>query len=325
MRLLVTGGSGFIGTNFIDVLIEKGVEFLNVDIKAPNKNAHNEYWAQCDILDREKLLKLFQGYKPSAVLHLAARTDTDGMSLSEYLVNTEGTANVLAAIKASPSVARVVITSTQFVHQTSRMPAHDQDFMPHTVYGESKVITEKLTRDADLDCIWTIIRPTNIWGPWHPRYPHEFWRVLGEGKYFHPGGEQVTRSYGYVKNIVYQINSIFDSPPEKVKDKVFYVGDSPINLLDWVNGFSLRQTGKEVKILPRYMIKALALLGDVLKTVHVKFPITSSRFKSMTTSNSAPMDPTLSEFGMPPYALNDGIAETVNWLKEYYPHLVKNK
>src|SRR5262249_46087447 len=143
------------------------------------------------------------------VVHLAAYTETKpGNVIEDYAPNIEGTANVLYAIKAVRSVERVIMTSTQFVHQRNGLPTHDEDFAPHTIYGESKVIAENLTRQANLACCWTIIRPTNIWGPRHPRYPKEFWRVLKEGRYIHPGKQVVIRSYGFVGNVVDQIIKI---------------------------------------------------------------------------------------------------------------------
>ena len=108
-----------------------------------------------------------------------------------------------------PSVERVIITSSQFVCAPGRLPENDTDYFPETVYGQSKVVTEKLTREANLPCCWTIIRPTNIWGPWHMRYRREFWRVVERGLYVHPGREPVIRCYGYVKNVAHQIRKIF--------------------------------------------------------------------------------------------------------------------
>ncbi|MGO9340347.1 MAG: hypothetical protein ACLPY1_22855 [Terracidiphilus sp.] len=62
--------------------------------------------------------------------------------------------------------------STQFVVGPGPLPVHDQDFRPYTVYGASKVLAEKAVRDGRLECVWTIVRPTNVWGSMHPRYPH---------------------------------------------------------------------------------------------------------------------------------------------------------
>jgi nucleoside-diphosphate-sugar epimerase len=84
-------------------------------------------------------------------------------------MNTDGVANVLAALKKLPTIRRFVATSTQFVVGPGPFPAHDLDLRPHTVYGESKVIGEQLVRKAELACTWSIIRPTNVWGPWHSR------------------------------------------------------------------------------------------------------------------------------------------------------------
>jgi len=320
---LVTGGSGFIGTNLVDVLAEKTTagqaDLLNLDLNPPRKRSHAPYWCRCDVLDKDELHKAFSTYKPTHVVHLAARTDTEaGLELDDYRINTEGTANLLDAIKEGVGVERIIVTSSQFVHQYHGVPEGDEDYAPHTAYGKSKVLTEQLTRSADLGCVWTIIRPTNIWGPWHPRYPQEFWMVLKKGRYVHPGKKPVMRMYGYVGNVVAQILGIFELPPERVSGKVLYVGDQAINLLDWVNGFSQKLLGRDVTIGPRPVVRSLALAGDILAFMGISFPITSSRYRSMTTDNEVSMAETFALLGLPPYSLQVGIAETVKWLKSIY-------
>ena len=313
-RVLCTGASGFIGTNLIDFLLEKNVEVLNVDKKPPKKQEHEKYWENCNILEYSKLEGIFKKFRPTHIVHLAARTDILGITLEDYSDNTIGTKNVLNAIKATDSISRVVITSTQFVHKPGHLPVSDIDFEPINIYGQSKVIAEQLTREAELKCIWTIIRPTNIWGAWHPRYPYEFWSILKKGLYFHPGRQKVIRCYGYVGNVVHQINKILEASPEVVNGKVFYVGDLPINLLDWTNGFSKAITGKNARVIPQWMVRIMAFGGDLLSKVGIKFPITTSRYLSMTTDYPTPMLPTIETFGEPPYSLDQGIQATVQWL-----------
>jgi GlcNAc-P-P-Und epimerase len=326
MRVLVTGGSGFIGTNLCQLFVNEGIDVCNVDLVTTKVDALSSSWVRGDILDLPSLLNIFKSYQPDAVVHLAAETDTaPHMTMEHYRVNTEGTKNVLTAIKANPSVKRFVLTSTQFVNQNPDGPKHDEDYSPYTVYGESKMITEQSLRKSDLQCTWTIIRPTNVWGPWHLRYPFEFWKVLAEGKYFHPGSKKVIRSYGYVGNVVNQVLTILRKPQDSVDRKVYYVGDAPIDLYDWVNGFSLKQTGKPVTVVPRLFIYGLALVGDALQQVKIKFPITTSRYKSMTTDNPAYMGKTFEELGKPKYTLTEGIEETVKWMKTVHPHLVRKK
>ncbi len=54
MRLLVTGGSGFIGTNLMANFIAKGVELINLDWNPPLNPEHAPYWKPCDIMDEKR-------------------------------------------------------------------------------------------------------------------------------------------------------------------------------------------------------------------------------------------------------------------------------
>lgn len=318
MRILVTGGSGFIGTNLIDILLDRDVRLINLDINPPQKATHQPYWQKCDILDFDLLMRSFEKFQPTHIIHLAARTDTLSNSLDDYEVNTRGTCNVLHCIKATPESQRVIVTSSQFAFGPPGFPKSEEDYNPIGAYGLSKVLSEKATRSAGLNCVWTIIRPTNIWGPWHPRYPKEFWLVLKKGLYLHPAGKSAVRSYGYVKNIVYQMMKILEAQPSLVDKKVYYVGDPPIPLSDWVNGFSLAITGKPPHIIPRWLLRAVATAGTLLNGIGVRFPITLSRYRSMTEDYLSPIENTIKSFGVPPYSLEEGIKETVNWLNLYW-------
>ena len=318
-KYMITGASGFIGTNFVDYLINDNtddIDIINIDKKPPINPRHQKYWYKCNILDKPKLIEVFQKYQPEIILHLAARADCDGSTLSDYIDNTIGTENVISAIKSCQSVKRAIFTSTQYVFRPGdKQPANDQDFNPHTEYGQSKVLNELAVRNADLQCIWTIIRPTNIWGPWHLRYRDQFLQVLYTGKYFHPQGDNVIKSYGYVGNVVDQIFKIFNCNGEVVNRQVFYVGDRPLKLIDWVNVFSNEIKGKNVRVLPKFFVKIIALIGDIINFSGIKFPITSSRYNSMVTNYITSMDKIFEVFGESEYTLKEGVNRTLNWLK----------
>lgn len=318
MKILITGASGFIGTNAIAHFTTGGVAVCNIDVRPPLDSAQRPFWKQGNILDSFALTAAFREFSPEAVIHLAARTDCDEDTTVEegYQVNTDGTRNVLAAIKATPSVRRAIVTSSQFVCGPGHLPKHDEDFRPVTVYGESKVITEQLTRRAALPCTWTIIRPTNIWGPWHLRYEREFWRVVARGWYVHPGGAPVVRSYGYVGNVVWQMHKILELKPEVVHEQVLYVGDQPGDIADWANAFSLALRGRRVRMVPRTVLAAAGLVGDAIgRIAGHPFYISSSRFRSMTSDYLVEMNKTFVLLGPPPTTLMEGVAETVSWLR----------
>ncbi len=322
MKVLVTGGSGFIGTNLIEQLQKNGVDLMNIDINSPLCSEHLRYWKKVDILDRAVLVRVFAGYQPTCVVHLAARTDVvEGTTVErDYRANTEGTENLIRAIKTTPAVKRVVITSTQYVHGPDHVPADDYDCEPHTIYGQSKVVTEKLTRLANLNCTWTIVRPTNIWGPWHMRQKAELLHVLKKGFYIYPGKKVVTKSYGYVKNVAHYILRILEMPEEVVNGRTFYIGDEPMDQLEWVNGISRQLRGRKVRIAPRFVIHLMASIGDVITLIRGrKFILTSSRYNNMITDYPTPMKKTFEILGKAPHTLEEGFRDTAAWLRMVEP------
>ena len=314
MRVLVTGGSGFIGTNLVKLLLDAGEEVLNVDWNPPLDPGQRPTWRELDIMDEQALADALATFRPTHVVHLAARTDTDEQrDLNAYVQNHEGTRRVLNAVKACPSVERIIVTSTQFVCEAGHQPKDDLDFKPFTLYGESKRLTEMVTREARLPCTWTIIRPTTIWGPWSLRYRDVMFKVMRKGLYFHPSRRKVIRSYGYVGNVVWQIDRILRLPAERMNGRVFYVGDPPFDLRTWVEAVSKALTGRSVRYIPTWAVRTLAVTGDVLKGVGLPFPITSGRFRSMTSDYITPMDRTIEALGPAPFSVEEGVKAMVAW------------
>jgi nucleoside-diphosphate-sugar epimerase len=316
MRAIVTGGSGFIGTNFMASALARGIDVINLDWSPPLDPAHRPYWREWDIMDQEATRRLFAELRPTHVVHLAARTDTEIQDdIDAYQQNHEGTRRLLEVVKATPSIERIIITSTQFVCEAGHQPKDDLDFKPFTLYGETKRLTEMITREAGLSCTWTLIRPTTIWGPWSLRYRDVMFKVMRKGMYFHPSRKKVVRSYGYVGNVVWQIERMLAAPKEQVHQRVFYVGDQPIDLRVWVEAVSRELTGKPVRYIPTFVVKSLAVCGDVMKLFRIPFPITSGRFRSMTSDYITPMDRTEEAFGKAPFTLDMGVKETIRWYR----------
>src|SRR6476469_6084042 len=89
-RVLVTGGSGFIGTNLIESLRGRVASLLNLDVVEPRNSGHMALWRMCDIRDEGGLGDAFTAFQPDVLIHLGARTDLHGTSSDDYAANIGG-------------------------------------------------------------------------------------------------------------------------------------------------------------------------------------------------------------------------------------------
>ena len=317
-RILVTGGSGFIGTSLVESLVRDGLTVLSLDRSQPLNRSHRSVWQSIDLLDRDALIAVFREFGPEQVVHMAARTDLDSDTvLEDYAVNTRGTVNVLDAAEQAGTVSRMLITSSMLVCRLGYRPESDTDYAPDTMYGKSKVETERIARERNPSFEWALIRPTTIWGPYHLRLRDEFFRMLRKGLYLHPAGKPCRRSYGYVGNAVHQVRRLLEAPRKDVHGRTFYIGDPPIELDDYIHGFSRRLTGRDARTVPYFIMKSAALCGDLLSALGWKtVPLTSYRLGNMTRDNVLDMEPTLEVTGPNPFSLEQGIEETARWLDQ---------
>ena len=315
-RIFVTGGSGFIGTNLIESYLQDGWEVMNFDWVLPQNAQHKGLLKNGDIRHGEILSAAIRDFRPELVVHLAARTDLDGANLQEYDANTVGVQNMIEAIRGSGTVKRAVFASSRYVHRTEVFPLRDDDYSPFTLYGESKVATEKLVRSSKLEIPWTLIRPTSIWGPWF-RIPYRmFFDTVRRGVYVHPNGKKISKSYGYVGNVVYQIRQLLSVEPSRINKRTFYVSDDRnMDVLEFAQAIQQAFGAPKVRQIPMSVLRVLAYAGDTLKKMGVSNPpLTSFRLRNLLTPMNYDMSATREVAGPAPYSLHKGVRETVDWI-----------
>ena len=154
MRALVTGGSGFIGSNLVDALLERGDEVTVLDDLSTGRRenldgaiAAGAELVELDIRDAEAVSDLVGRTTPEVIFHLAAQIDVRKSAADPALdsrINVEGTVNLLEAARGA-GVRRVVNTSTggAIYGEGKILPApEDHPVAPEAPYGLSKFCAE---------------------------------------------------------------------------------------------------------------------------------------------------------------------------------------
>ncbi len=170
MRILVTGGGGFLGQALCRGLVERGhaVVSFNRGRYAP-LDALGVQQVQGDLADRRAVVAVAEGC--DAVFHNAAKAGAWGTYDEYHRANVMGTGNVLAACRSN-GIGKLVYTSTPSVTHRATHPVEGgtADDVPYgedfkAPYATTKQIAEKIVLAANDDGLATVaLRPRLIWG-----------------------------------------------------------------------------------------------------------------------------------------------------------------
>lgn len=213
MRVLVTGGAGFIGSHIVDALLGRGHEVAVLDdlSSGTERNIPAVYGADRlvihSIQDGVFIRALVSGFRPDAICHQAAqpslRKSIDDPA-GDASINIIGTLNVIHAAKACG--AHVVFASTSAVYDPRGGAfTEDSPICPNLPYGIAKAAAETYLRNSTVS--YTILRYGNVYGPRQVQVgenqliPHCLAHLL-EGKPFQINGDgEQTRDFVYVEDI----------------------------------------------------------------------------------------------------------------------------
>lgn len=316
-KILITGGSGFIGSNLVSYLLDKNHDVINFDIKEPRNKKFINKWIKGDILDKSNLLDCFTDFNPDYVIHLAARTDLDEKkSINGYAANIEGVDNIVNIINAFPNIKRTIYASSRMVCRIDYVPNSFDDFCPPNLYGESKVIGEKIVIEkANHDFV--IVRPTSIWGPFFEIPYRTFFDTVRKGLFFIPKKHNPKKSFGYIGNTIFQIEKMLFASRDNLEQH-YYLTDYPaLELKEWADMISMEFNNKttiEISIIP---LTIFAKIGDFLqKTGWKNPPLTTFRLNNLITNMVYDTSKLKQLCEKLPYSLKDGVIITTKWMKD---------
>lgn len=319
MRVLITGGSGFIGTNLMERLRGKGATLLNADIAPPRNIQHAALWQRVDLCDRGAVMHCVREFRPDLVYHLGARTDLDGAAIADYAANTSGVSNLIDAVLDTPSIERVIFASSRLVCRIGYQPTHDDDYCPTTAYGESKVEGERIVRRrcSGAPFSWAILRPTSIWGPWFDVPYKLFFLAVAKGRYVHPRGVQIAKSFGFVGNTAHQLAVLGRTPDARLTGSTMYLADyPPIEVSQMAGEIQRASHAQPVRSVPLLLLRAMASAGDAAKALGMRNPpLTTFRLSNLLSPMVHDLAPLETLCGPLPFCMTDGVRQTVHWLK----------
>jgi UDP-glucose 4-epimerase len=173
VKVIVTGGAGFIGSHLVDALIDKGDCVHVIDNLSSGKLRDVNPAAKFHEIEltSQKVIDLIVKVKPDYIFHLAAQADVSkstAFPAEDLRANVAGTVNLLEACRVS-GVKKFIFSSTSAIYGNTggEMINEETIASPISFYGLSKLTAEyyiKLFHDS-FSIPYTILRYGNVYGP----------------------------------------------------------------------------------------------------------------------------------------------------------------
>src|SRR3954452_23178457 len=248
-RVLVTGGSGFVGANLVTELLDRGHHVRSFDrVPSPPPDHPRLERVEGDIGDLDTVAAAVEGV--DTIFHTAAIIDLmGGASVSEeyrqrsFAVNVDGTKNLVHAAQAA-GVKRFVYTASNSVVMGGQRISGGDETLPYTerfndLYTETKVVAERfvLWQNGVEGLLTCSIRPSGIWGRGdQTMFRKVFENVLAGHIKVLVGSKNVKLDNSYVHNLIHAFILAAEhlAPGGTAPGQAYFINDGePINMFEF--------------------------------------------------------------------------------------------
>lgn len=321
MRVLITGGGGFIGSHLVDSQLARGYQVRTVDLHL-ERLAHlaaqpNLEVVAGDITNAGMVKQLLAGI--DIVYHLASAHLDVSLSEAHYRrVNVEATMNLLEAARTA-GVQRVVHCSSNGVLGEIKNPPADETSPCHptNIYEQTKLAGEQaalqFSRQTGLPVV--VARPAWVYGPRCPR-TQKLIRTIGKGRFLIFGNGQTLRHPVYIADAVRGLELCAET--DEISGRVYFIaGKEPVTVETLVQTIAELQGVRPPSIhLPLLLGKmAGSTLQLAFKPIGRQPPFSRRTVDFFMKDNAYDISKAQRELGFQPQIdLRPGLIETLHWL-----------
>ncbi len=273
MKVLVTGGGGFIGMSLIDALIKRKYEVSSFSRKTyaelEQKGVHQIVG---DISNKENVMDACEG--KGAVFHIAAKVKLWGKYNDFYSTNVMGTEHIIDACLANGIKYLVFTSSASVVFNGDNIEGSNESlpYPKHAVsnYTATKALAEQKVLAANNSSLQTIsLRPHIVWGPGDNHIIPGILQRAKKGRLWQIGSNSKYISTTYISNYtdaqLLALDALINN--KNIAGEAFFITNGePIKLWDFINAIL---TANDYNVIDKQISKRIALvIAWIMETIN---------------------------------------------------------
>ena len=323
-KILITGGSGFIGSFIVEEALNRNMEtWVAVRSSSSRKFLQDTRirFIELDFSSEENLRKQLAGHKFDYVVHAAGVTKC--LDKNDFFrMNTNGTANLVNMLSEPDWMPRrMVFLSSLSIFGAIREQQPYKDIeptdqpKPNTAYGESKLKAERIVTESGIPSV--ILRPTGVYGPREKDYFLMAKSIKGHVD-FAVGYKQQDITFVYVKDVV---QAVFLALDRGKPGSAYFLTDGEVYQSATFSKLIHEALGRPwwIRITaPVWVLRVITFFGDAIAHITGKISaLNNDKYHILKQRNwRCNIRPAINELGFAPeYNLKKGVRETIEWYK----------